>query len=98
GRSVAPRAPVPAPRPELAPRPMERGSAVEVLDATPPPADDLETETLRPGSGSLDRTAPAHVGQPVPARRPAARVLPTEIIVPAGASAPDGPEPLEDAR
>jgi len=71
----------PAPR-----RPDEALRANEPRPGGPAPSEDLETENLRPVSGTRERTVPAHVAKPVPSRRTAPAAQPVEILVPPGTS------------
>jgi len=80
------------------PRPGDRIRADEPVDAPAARADDLQTETLRPVSGTLDRTAPAHVGKPVPSRRAVPPSQPVEVLVPRGAALHADPDSADIAR
>jgi L,D-transpeptidase ErfK/SrfK len=75
-----------SPQRNVAPAPRLRSVELPENERAP---DDLETEQLRPVSGTLERSAPAHVGRPVPSRRSARTsaeaVMPVEIVVPSGA-------------
>lgn len=82
------------------PRPADALRASDANEAATSPGrpDDLDTERLRPVAGTIERSAPAHVGKPVPSRRAtrtAADVVPTEILVPRGAAL-DADEDRED--
>jgi len=77
-------------RPPVAPGLTERLRPAEARARDAAPADDLETDDLRPLSGTPPRTAPAHVGQPVSAGRPALRPAAAEVLLPSEIVAPSG--------
>lgn len=84
----------PAPR-----RPDDALRATDQRPAAPAPGgDDLETENLRPVSGTRERALPAHVAKPVPSRRTAPAAQPVEILIPPGASLDDVDDVDEDER
>lgn len=75
-----------------APAPSMRPAAAEIHEAAPPAPDDLESETLRPASGTVGRGASSSGG----ATRPSTGMTATEVVVPSRATVDAARRPLGD--